>query len=140
MAVQKNLQFSLDQSGNLDVNVIADEGRLAQLIGIVLENAIKFTDQGKVELAISVSEMEGQVNLEIEIRDTGCGIHADDHQSIFETFRLVDMTLSRNQGGLGVGLAKAKALVELMGGKIGVRSELTKGSAFWIHLDLCRTD
>jgi signal transduction histidine kinase len=137
-AAEKHLRLSRTWSGEPDVEVRADTARFRDILAVLVDNAIKFTDRGEVEIVVSVGAIGNDIDLRIEVRDTGCGIDPAQHQSVFETFRLADMTLTRSKGGLGVGLAKAKALVGLMGGEIGLESDLGVGSTFWIRLRLPR--
>jgi signal transduction histidine kinase len=139
-AAEKHLRLSRTWSGNPNVYVKVDATRLHEVLAILVENAIKFSDRGEVELSASITPNGPDIDLRIEVRDTGCGIDPALHQSVFEMFRSVDMTLTRSQGGLGVGLAKAKSLVGLMGGEIGLESELGVGSTFWISLRLPRME
>jgi signal transduction histidine kinase len=140
VAAEKHLRLSRTWSGNPNVYVKVDTTRLREVLAILVENAIKFTDRGEVEISASITPVGPDIDLRIEVRDTGCGIDSAQHHSVFEMFRSVDMTLTRSQGGLGVGLAKAKALVALMGGEIGLESELGVGSTFWSSLQLPRME
>ena len=117
-----------------DVEIDADPLRLAQVVSNLLTNAAKYTDAGgQIALAARVVPP----NLVITVRDTGIGISASELRSIFEMFSQVADTLSRSEGGLGIGLALIKGLVELHGGSIEARSEGTgRGSEFAVHLPL----
>ncbi len=117
------------------VCVQADRGRVGQVIRNLLGNAIKFSpDGGLIEITVSIDEGEAKVT----ITDQGIGIDSDQAIHIFEKFFQVDQTTTRQYGGAGLGLAVCKQLVELHGGKIGVKSELGKGSTFWFTLPLAR--
>ena len=103
--------------------------RLRQILSNLIDNGIKFTEQG--EVLISVSTVPTEPNcLHFVIRDTGIGIALEEQQRLFQLFTQVDASITRRFGGTGLGLAISKQLCELMGGKIWVESELTKGSAF----------
>ena len=108
-----------------------DPGRLRQVIVNLMNNAIKFTSQGEVEINICLDkEIEGFSYLRIVIRDTGIGISNDQIKNIFKSFSQGDTSTTRKFGGTGLGLAISKRIVELMGGEIKVRSEVNRGSEF----------
>jgi signal transduction histidine kinase len=109
-----------------------DAGRLRQALLNLVSNAIKFTEQGEVE--VRVREMqpgEQSVVLLFEVEDTGIGMAAEAVPRLFQPFVQVDGSVTRRYGGTGLGLAISKQLVEMMGGKVGVSSEPGKGSRFW---------
>jgi len=105
-----------------------DERRLTQVLLNILGNAIKFTDQGKVEVVATA--IDGNFN--VEVHDTGPGIAEADQARIFEEFQQVDLSSTRTKGGTGLGLAIAKRIVEMHGGTISVTSELGVGSTFHV--------
>lgn len=110
----------------------ADIVRLKQMMTELLKNAIQHTDQGQVVLQASVvEEKEREVQLRIEVSDTGSGIAPELLQKLFDDFSQVDMSISRKVGGTGLGLSLCRKLAALMGGKMGVQSQLGKGSRFW---------
>jgi len=118
-----------------DISVMVDGLRLRQILTNLMSNAIKFTERGSVELKVDVlNETKGKLQLRFNIRDTGQGIATDKQTLLFKRFQQVDSSLTRKEGGSGLGLAISKQLVELMGGSIGVESELGKGSTFWFEL------
>jgi two-component system sensor histidine kinase/response regulator len=105
----------------------------------LLSNAVKFTPKGQVSLSAALAhETPSDVIVRIEVRDTGPGIAADVQHELFQPFKQADGSSTRRHGGLGLGLALCRQLVELMGGHIGVISESDKGSVFWITLPLRR--
>lgn len=108
----------------------ADVDRLEQIISNLLKNAIKFTDQGQVDLTVQVE----QEMLLIEVSDTGCGISETDQQRIWERFFKADRGRSRQNKGAGLGLAIVKELVELHNGTISVHSKLDQGTTFRVRL------
>jgi len=126
----------------LPARVVGDLVRLRQLVLNLLNNAIKFTDRGRVELVASRlgTGADGALQLRFEVRDTGIGIAREHLQSVFDAFTQADASTTRRHGGSGLGLAIAKQLVELMGGRIGVGSEPGEGSTFWFELSLMPAD
>lgn len=116
--------------------ILVDGQRLTQVIGNLVDNAIKFTpDDGRVTVTARAEE----AMLITEVRDTGIGLAAEAIPKIFERFVQLDMTSTRTVGGTGLGLAISKSIVEAHGGRIGVRSEGPgKGSTFWFSLPLAR--
>ncbi|MCK4763050.1 MAG: response regulator [Candidatus Aminicenantes bacterium] len=111
--------------------VKGDEGRFRQVLLNLLGNAVKFTEQGEIELTLDVEEEdEIRVKLHTKVRDTGIGIPADKLATIFDVFQQADGSTTRLYGGSGLGLAICKQLAKLMGGDIWVESKLDRGSAF----------
>ncbi|MEI6701900.1 MAG: response regulator [Deltaproteobacteria bacterium] len=109
-----------------------DPGRLRQIITNLAGNSIKFTHQGEIVIAAAIeSEEDDFALIRFEIRDTGIGIPESRLAAIFEPFTQVDGSTTRKYGGTGLGLAICKQLTELMGGEIGILSEVGKGSTFW---------
>jgi signal transduction histidine kinase len=111
---------------------IADETRIRQILMHLCDNAAKFTDTGFIRLTgqyLAINEWE--VELMLSIEDSGIGIAPENLDLVFRHFTQVDGSLTRRQGGTGIGLSIAKALVELMGGRIGVKSSSGLGSTFW---------
>jgi CheY-like chemotaxis protein len=104
-----------------------DPNRLRQVLLNLLGNAVKFTEQGKVELRVSSSEPH---TILFSVQDSGIGISEKEQQLIFEPFSKVDASSTRQHGGVGLGLAICKRLVSAMGGQIWVESEIGKGSTF----------
>ena len=114
------------------VRIMADPERLNQIFNNLLSNALKFTNEGFVQLEYT---QKGAM-LQFEIKDTGIGIPADFHAKIFDRFSQVEASNSRQYGGNGLGLAITKNLVELMGGKIWLESEPAVGTSFYFTLPL----
>jgi CheY-like chemotaxis protein len=124
---------SLDSS--LPEMVVGDPQRLRQILWHLVANGVKFTREGQVEVAASaVAGLDRQVKLTLRVHDTGIGIAPDQLAAIFESFRQLETGLSRNHGGLGLGLAVAQKLIALLDGSITVDSELGKGSVFSVTL------
>ena len=120
--------------------VVGDPGRLRQVLVNLIGNAIKFAERGGVALNVGCPppRNDGEVDLQVRVRDTGIGIAADQHAAIFDPFEQADSSASRKYGGTGLGLAIAKQLVGLMGGTIGVESEVGHGSTFSFNARLWR--
>ncbi len=109
-----------------------DENKLKQILLNLLSNAIKFTPKGRVTLFVRKTKFDDV--LEFTVQDTGIGIEAKHFETIFDPFRQIDGTTTRKYGGTGLGLALTKKLVELLGGRIWVESEVGKGSSFSFQL------
>ena len=112
------------------VNV--DEMRIKEVITNLLSNAIKFTEKGSITIE---AKREGDCVL-VKVTDTGIGIPKDKIKNLFKKFYQVDSSLSRRYGGTGLGLSITKQIVEAHGGKIGVESEVGKGSTFWFTIPI----
>lgn len=131
LAAEKHLALTIAVPDDLPKGR-GDERRLTQVLMNLVGNAIKFTDAGEVSIGVQVSN-EGFL---VSVADTGPGIAAAEQVYIFEEFRQIDSSSSRNKGGTGLGLSISKRIIELHGGQIWVDSELGKGSAFWFILPL----
>lgn len=135
-AEDKALAFTCELSPLLPGMVLADGKRLRQVLINLLGNAIKFTDQGRVELVVSrVSEDEAAARIRFEVRDTGVGMRPEELATIFQPFEQVG-EVERRAGGTGLGLTISQQLVALMGGQLEVTSELGAGSVFAFELAL----
>ncbi len=131
LAKTKNLALEANVAAGLPRGV-ADSRRLAQVLLNLVGNAIKFTDEGKVEIRAARTDD----NFEISVVDTGPGIAPADQAKIFEEFQQVDNTSTRKKGGTGLGLSISRKIVELHGGRITVESEVGKGSTFKVTLPI----
>jgi two-component system, sensor histidine kinase and response regulator len=119
--------------------VEGDPVRLRQILVNLLGNAIKFTSQGEVRLRVSLVEQQGEeALLRFSVADTGIGIAPEAQSRIFDSFSQADYSTTRTYGGTGLGLAIARQLAELMGGELGVESELGQGSTFWFTARLVK--
>jgi signal transduction histidine kinase len=121
----KELEFAVEIGPDVGV-IVADLTRFKQVLYNLISNAIKFTAEGSVTLSF---QMDGD-QLRVEVRDTGIGIEEENVPIVFEQFRQVDGSLTRQAGGTGLGLPISKSLVELHGGKIWVESEVGEGTTF----------
>lgn len=131
-AESKGLQFACVVRSDVPNAVRGDSGRLRQILTNLIGNAIKFTEQGKVAVRVSLAkEYEANALVRFEVADTGIGIASERQARLFQSFCQVDGSHARRYGGTGLGLAIAKQLAEHMGGTIGVDSEVGKGSTFW---------
>jgi signal transduction histidine kinase/DNA-binding response OmpR family regulator len=133
---EKNLELIVRVDPRLPAFVVGDAGRLRQIVTNLLGNAVKFTEKGHVLIDVGGETIDGVVHLKVRVEDTGIGIPAEKLQSVFEKFAQVDGSSTRRHEGTGLGLAIAARLVDLMGGKIGVESEIGRGSVFWFAVPL----
>ncbi|MBS0205974.1 MAG: PAS domain-containing protein [Planctomycetes bacterium] len=130
-ASRARLELAFEVGPDVPLVLEGDYARLRQIIVNLVGNAIKFTPKGEVVLTVSCDARdERTANLHFSVTDTGIGIPADKLESIFEEFKQVDSSTTRTYGGTGLGLAISSRLVELMGGRIWVESEMGEGSTF----------
>jgi CheY-like chemotaxis protein len=139
-AQQKDLELTCHVPPGFPEHLRGDPGRLRQILTNLIGNAIKFTDQGEVALAVSVVEKHAEkVVVRFTVRDTGIGIPLDRQAAVFDSFTQADSTTTRKYGGTGLGLTICRQLATLMGGTIGLKSEPGNGSEFWLQLALERS-
>ncbi|WP_333846177.1 hybrid sensor histidine kinase/response regulator [Limnohabitans sp.] len=131
-AQAKNIALSLQASGVQGIWVKGDQPRLKQVLNHLLDNAIKFTSEGRI--VVRVQRMGGGVLFEVQ--DSGIGIAADRQKQIFNGFEHADVQTNRQYGGTGLGLSICERLVTLQGGTIGVSSAKGQGARFWFELPL----
>jgi PAS domain S-box-containing protein len=141
-ARQKGLKVVLDISADMPRLVQADGLRLKQVLVNLLGNAVKFTEQGMVELNMSLvtTEKDGSATCKIEVRDTGIGIRPDKQQRIFEAFAQEDASTSKRYGGTGIGLTISNKILALMGSKLQLISYPGSGSIFYFYVSLQAPD
>lgn len=134
----KGLKFVMSDVQNLPRFVQGDALRLRQILHNILSNALKFTETGKITLAVYQSERQGQATLEFSVEDTGIGVDERMKSRLFRPFTQADSSTTRLFGGAGLGLMISRELVEMMGGIISLDSELGRGTcvSFWIPLQL----
>ncbi|HIJ89910.1 MAG: response regulator [Desulfobulbaceae bacterium] len=140
-AEAKGITLSYEESSAVPTTVVGDQIRITQILENLLDNAIKFTEHGEVSLrvrplGIKASNNQHIIHLRFEIADTGFGIPLEQQTAMFESFKQFESYTTRKKGGLGIGLTLSHQLVDLMGGKIGMKSEPGKGSTFFVDLDL----
>jgi CheY-like chemotaxis protein/HPt (histidine-containing phosphotransfer) domain-containing protein len=130
-ADQKGLEFGLEIAPDVPDALVGDVGRLRQVIINLVGNAIKFTESGEVTLRIELDCMiEGKTVLHFFVVDTGIGIGPENQERVFEAFQQADASTTRQYGGTGLGLAISSRIITLMGGRVGLTSEIGKGSVF----------
>jgi len=134
-AEEKELGLVFQNSIPADLVVEGDPYRLSQVLNNLLSNALKFTNEGHINITTGIREHEDEeVMVEITIQDTGIGIGKEQLRTIFEPFEQADATISRKYGGTGLGLTISKNMVEMQDGELLVHSEEGKGSAFTIRV------
>lgn len=129
---EKGLELIFDVAPNVPQYLNGDSLRLGQILINYGNNAVKFTEQGEIVIAATVlEETKKDVFLKFSVSDTGIGLTPEGKAKLFQSFQQADSSISRKYGGTGLGLAISKQLAELMGGEVGVDSEVGKGSTFW---------
>lgn len=135
-ARRKGLDLSLEVAAGVPRQVLGDPGRFRQVLVNLVDNAIKFTDDGSVRIRAGVVEGRDGRELVVQVKDTGVGIPAAKLHSIFEPFAQGDDSPKRRFGGAGLGLAISRHLVAALGGRLTVESELGRGTSFTVALPL----
>jgi PAS domain S-box-containing protein len=131
-AQAKGLELICEVAADVPETLIGDPGRLRQVIINLVSNAIKFTERGAVSIRVEKrAQAGGQVQLHVVVADTGIGIPVEKQKVIFDSFVQADGSTARQYGGTGLGLSISSGLVEMMGSKLGVNSEVGKGSEFF---------
>ena len=131
-AADKGLELLTEIEADVPPALVGDPLRLGQILQNLCGNAIKFTEKGEVVVRVQVDAVEdGAAVLRFCVRDTGIGLSAEQQGRLFQPFSQADMSTTRRFGGTGLGLSICKRLAEMMGGRIGVDSEVGRGSTFW---------
>ena len=138
-AHDKGLEFLADVASAIPEQLRGDPLRLGQILTNLVNNAVKFTEQGEIRLKIDLLEQTGdKVQLKFSVRDTGLGMTPEQAAKLFQPFSQADMSTTRKHGGTGLGLTISRRLVELMGGQIWLESEAGAGSTFhftvWLEI------
>ena len=133
-AAERGLTLKLLANADVPPKVMADRTRLTQIIVNLLQNAVKFTETGQIELHLRTQRDDGFVTARVDVIDTGIGIDEEKLDDIFLKFSQVDESGMRKSDGVGLGLSIAKSLSEMMGGTLSARSRLGEGSAFTLDV------
>ncbi len=138
-AADKRVELAAFFPPGMPERVVGDGGRLRQVLLNLIGNAVKFTEKGEVVVTLALDDSpapEGACSLRFEVKDTGVGIPKEVQAHLFQPFTQADTSTTRRFGGTGLGLAISRQIVELMGGRIGVRSAVGQGSTFWFVVPL----
>jgi signal transduction histidine kinase/DNA-binding response OmpR family regulator len=139
-AQAKGLSLEVAEEGALPARVRGDAGRLRQVLSNLVNNAVKFTPRGSVQIRVACAappgDGAGRARIRYCVRDTGVGIAPQARERLFQPFSQADSSITRRFGGTGLGLAICRRLVDLMGGTIGVESEPGRGTEFIVELPL----
>ncbi len=131
-AAAKGLELIFNIDPRLNFTLVGDPMRLSQIFINFVSNAVKFTEQGEVELIVEIREQtDTDVLLYCGVRDTGIGLNAAQRSQLFQPFQQADNSITRRFGGTGLGLVICKSLAEAMGGEVGIESVPGLGSTFW---------
>lgn len=139
-AKERGNSLALNMDPSLNHYFIGDPLRLKQIVGNFVSNAIKFTENGKVDIIVKSEFINSQEQIKISVKDNGTGIKKENQIKIFEAFSQEDSSTTRMYGGTGLGLSIASNLAHLMDAKIDLESEFGKGSCFSITIKLPRAD
>ena len=126
----KPIELIVDCDADIPSGLYGDEKKIRRVIMNLVDNAVKFTNEGGVVIRIYTRKENYGVNLCVSVKDTGIGIEEEGMEKLFESFSQIDTRRNRQEGGIGLGLAISRALVQKMGGTITVRSRIGKGSIF----------
>jgi CheY-like chemotaxis protein len=139
LAKNKNIDFSFDYNSKYKGAVLGDPTRIGQIIINIVNNAIKFTEEGSVKVSINSLNDEDEIIIyEIRVKDTGIGIEKENINKLFQNFGQADVNTNRKFGGTGLGLSITKTLTNMMGGDIEVISTFGEGSEFIINVKLMK--
>ncbi len=137
-ATQKNIELGLFIDPTIPQKIMGDPTRISQVLLNLMSNAIKFTPEGG-EIFISIEKVfqkNGQVGIRFTVKDSGIGIEEEKREKIFDAFSQADATTNRKFGGTGLGLSISSKFIEVMGGKLELKSKLNEGSSFFFTLTL----
>ncbi|HEY2344637.1 MAG TPA: ATP-binding protein [Xanthomonadaceae bacterium] len=138
-AQAKGLRLTLHIETDVRRAFRGDPVRIRQVISNLVSNALKFTERGSITVHVArLKETRTHHQLRLEVRDTGVGISPEAASKLFSAFSQADASTTRVYGGTGLGLAICKRIVDLMGGRIGVESELGRGSTFWFEIPMLK--
>ena len=138
-AQQKQLTLVVERSESLNTQVIGDSARLRQMLSNLLGNAVKYTHTGHIGLSATQQALDSETDTWVfTVTDTGPGLCSADQQRLFKAHTRLQNATDSNEEGSGLGLSIVKRLADAMGGTVGARSALGKGSAFWIQIPLKR--
>jgi two-component system sensor histidine kinase/response regulator len=135
---RKGLDLNAEIDPEIPRAVHGDPVRVRQVLLNLVGNAVKFTERGEIHVSVRQEGVPGRIHLRFEVRDTGIGIDPAAQERIFDSFTQADGSTTRKYGGTGLGLSISKKLAELMGGSIGLSSQLGTGSTFWFTIPLVR--
>lgn len=135
LCLQKKLDFAIHHDPHLVMERVGDSVKIYQILLNLINNSVKFTKQGSITLEIK-EDYTAEGFLDLSVHDTGIGISEDQQRTIFDRFSQADSSLSQPYGGAGLGLAISQRLTEALGGSLGVKSSLGKGSVFSCSLPL----
>lgn len=128
----KDIELIVDCDSNIPMELVGDENKIRRVLMCIVNNAIKFTNEGCVTIIVESRKESYGINLSITVKDTGIGMDKKSLENLFKSFGQVDTKRNRQEGGVGLGLAISQSIVEKMGGFITVKSELGKGSEFQV--------
>jgi PAS domain S-box-containing protein len=132
--LEKNLQLKLALPDAPPAALLGDPNRIRQILLNLVDNAIKFTDQGEIELSVAFESVNNEIGCRFSVKDSGIGINSETQARLFQAFSQADSSTTRRYGGTGLGLAISNQLAGLMGGRITVESSPAKGSCFTLFL------
>lgn len=135
LANNKDIKLEVNVTENIPERLNGDKDKIREILYNLVNNAVKYTDEGKVSLDVNITKIkEDEVNVIFRVEDTGVGIKEEDIDSIFDSFKRVDLEFNKKTEGTGLGLSIVKGYVDLMGGTITVESTYGKGSVFTVEL------
>ncbi len=137
-AGSRKQQLSVDIAADVPKNIISDKQHLSQVLTNILANAVKFTpDNGAITMTVrQIAREDSAISLQVAIADTGIGMTEEQVKKLFSPFEQADSSISRKFGGTGLGLAISKSIVDMLGGEIGVVSEMGQGSTFTVTIPI----